>query len=268
MKRRISYLKIFLLGIVLIELTSCIALPPRQNISNDYSNNNMSQIEALSREEYDVLRATNGSAATSRFYLFIFPMGKHKTNSELYQNAYYDAVDNLPNADALILPRQHIKKFVLPLILINYSRREVTVSGVGISVKDKIMENLDLDVPFMIANDYHLKTTFKNNEPGIPNKITSQRDFDMMFEKSTTNDENIKPTSIDFSKQYVIAVVNKGSKNNSVINANYLKVKGDEITLYCELIKGEKRPEKSQPFIILVIDKKYQGNVRLKEVKG
>jgi len=268
MKTKISYLKILLLGLVLIELTSCITLPPRQNVSNEYSINNISQIESLSREEYDVLRTTNGSAATSRFYLFIFPMGKHKTNIELYQNAYYDAVDNLPNADALILPRQHIKKFVLPLILINYSRREVTVSGVGISVKDKIMENLDLDVPFIIANDYHLKTTLKNKELGIPYKITSQRDFDMMFEKSTTNDENIKPTSIDFSKQYVIAVVNKGTKNNAAINANYLKVKGDEITLYSELIKGEKQTEKSQPFLILVVDKKYQGYVRVKEIKN
>jgi hypothetical protein len=266
MKRKNSYLKILLLGSVIIELSSCSILPNRQNVTNEYSINNTSQIEALRREDYDVLRTTTGSAATSRFYLFIFPMGKHKTNTELYQNAYYDAVDNLPNADALILPRQHIKKFVLPLILFNYSRREVTVTGVGISVKDKIMENLDLDVPFIIANDYGVKTTYdhKLSNP----RITTQRDFDLIFDKSTTTDENLTPTNIDFSKQYVIAIINKASKNNSVINVNYLKVQGDEITLYYNVVKGDKQTAKTHPFIILVVDKKYQGNVRLNEVKN
>jgi hypothetical protein len=268
MNRKNIYLLMLLLSVVIIALSSCsVALPHRQNITNEYSINNISQIEALRREDYDVLRTTSGSAATSRFYLFIFPMGKHKTNTELYQNAYYDAVDNLPNADALILPRQHIKKFVLPLILLNYSRREVIVSGVGISVKNKIMENLDVDVPFIVAKDYCVKATPANIKLGNP-KITTQHDFDLIFEKSTAMDENLKPTSIDFSKQYVIAIINKATKINSVINVNYLKVQGDEITLYYKTVKGQKQTEKTQPFIILVIDKKYQGNIRLNEAKN
>jgi hypothetical protein len=264
--KKSSSLRILLLSIAVIELSSCSVLPNRQNVTNEYSINNISQIEALTREDYDVLRTTSGSAATSRFYLFIFPMGKHKTNTELYQNAYYDAVDNLPNADALILPRQHIKKFVLPLILLNYSRREVTVTGVGISVKNKIMENLDLDVPFIVARDYSVKTTF-DHKLSSP-KITTQHDFDLIFDKSTTIDENLTPTNIDFSKQYVITIINKASKNNSVINVNYLKVQGDEITLYYNEVKGDKQTDKTHPFIILVVDKKYQGNVRLNEVKN
>lgn len=269
MNRTNGYLVMLVLSIVITALSSCsVVLPNRQNVSNEYSINNISQIEALKREDYDVLRTTTGSAATSRFYLFIFPMGKHKTNIELYQNAYYDAVNNLPNADALILPRQQIKKFVIPLILLNYSRREVTVSGVGISVKDKILENLDLDVPFIIAKGYSVKTTLKGKKLDFPNKITSQRDFDSIFEKSTTMDENSDPTSIDFSKQYVIAIANKASRNNSVINANYLKVQGDEITLYSKLVKGEKQAEKSHAFIILIVDKKYQGIVKINMAKN
>jgi hypothetical protein len=267
MERINSYLKILLLGSAIIELSSCSILPGRQNVTNEYSINNITQIESLRREDYEVLRTTTGSAATSRFYLFIFPMGKHKTNSELYQNAYYDAVDNLPNADALILPRQHIKKFVLPLIILNYSRREVIVSGVGISVKNKIMENLDVDVPFILAKDYSVKTTSKNIKLSNP-KITTQLDFDSIFEKSPAMDKNLNPTSIDFSKQYVIAIVNKATKNNSLIIADYLKVQGDAITLYYKIVNGEKQADKRQPFIILVVDKKYQGNIRINEVKN
>jgi hypothetical protein len=267
MKRKNYFFKILFLCSAIIELSSCsVTLPHRQNLSNEISITNITQIEALKREDYNVLRTTSGSASTSRFYVLFFPIGKHKTNTELYENAYYDAVDNLPNADALILPRQKIKKFIIPLILLNYSKREVTVSGVGISVKDKIMENLDSDVPFIIAKNYSLKTNLNIKQLNCP-KITTQFEFERIFEKSTTMDETGKPTSIDFSKQYVIAIVSKATKNNTVIYANNLKVRSDEITLYYSIEEGEKQTSKMQPFVILVVDKKYQGNLRTNEVK-
>ncbi|MFH0755720.1 MAG: DUF6567 family protein [Bacteroidota bacterium] len=261
-----NYLKILLLCSAVTGLSSCsVSLPLKQNQSNEISINNTSQIEALNREEYNVLRTTTGSASTSRFYILFFPLGKYKTNVELYENAYYKAVDNLPNADALILPRQEIKRFIIPLILFNYSNREVTVSGVGISVKDKVMENIDSDVPFSIARDYCLKTTLKSKQLSNP-KITTQKEFERIFQKSTTMDENSSPTSIDFSKQYVIAIVDRATKNKTVINADNLKVRGDDMTLFYKIEEGEKQTCKIQPSIILVIDKKYQGEIRLKKV--
>jgi len=136
---------LLLLSASILVFSSCsVTLPffsrTNQNQSNEFSISNSSQIEALHSNDYDVLQTTTGSASTSRFYFLFFPIGKHKSNSELFENAYYEAVDNLPNADALILPRQKIKKFTVPLLLVNYNRREVTVSGVGISVKDKVKE--------------------------------------------------------------------------------------------------------------------------------
>ena len=67
----------------------------------------------------------------------IFPIGNHKSNSELYDNAYYNAIEKIPEADGLILPRQKNRKLIIPLILINYYRRDIVVSGVAISVKGK-----------------------------------------------------------------------------------------------------------------------------------
>jgi len=136
---------LLLLSASILVFSSCsVTLPffsrTNQNQSNEFSISNSSQIEALHSNDYDVLQTTTGSASTSRFYFLFFPIGKHKSNSELFENAYYEAVDNLPNADALILPRQRIKKFTVPLLLVNYNRREVTVTGVGISVKDKVQE--------------------------------------------------------------------------------------------------------------------------------
>lgn len=143
--KKTNFKNLLIISLVIIVLSSCsVSLPifsrTNQNQSNEFSVNNSSQIEALQSKDYNVLQTTTGSASTSRFYFLFFPIGKHKTNSELYESAYYDAVDNLPNADALILPRQQIKKFTVPLLLVNYNRREVTVSGVGISVKDKVQE--------------------------------------------------------------------------------------------------------------------------------
>ncbi|MFA6127726.1 MAG: DUF6567 family protein [Bacteroidales bacterium] len=145
MIKKTIFQNLLILSLVIIVLSSCsVSLPifsrTNQNQSNEFSINNAAQIEALQSKDYNVLQTTTGSASTSRFYLLFFPIGKHKTNTELYESAYYNAVDNLPNADALILPRQQIKKFTVPLLLVNYNKREVTVTGVGISVKDKVQE--------------------------------------------------------------------------------------------------------------------------------
>jgi hypothetical protein len=142
MIKKTNFKNLLILSLVIIVLSSCsVSLPilsrTNQNQSNEFSINNASQIEALKRDDYNVLQTTTGCASTFRFYILFFPIGKYKTNLELYETAYYDAVNNLPNADALILPRQQIKKFTVPLLLINFNKREVTVSGVGISVKDK-----------------------------------------------------------------------------------------------------------------------------------
>ncbi|WP_339794451.1 hypothetical protein [uncultured Imperialibacter sp.] len=141
--------KVSLVILVSTLLASCsLTLPRYSNQPTGVTiNNDNAQIEALKREEYRVLKKTEGKASTTRFYLLFIPIGKHKSNSELFENAYYQAVDNLPNADALILPRQKIEKFTLPLLLFNFNRRTTTVSGLGVSVNDKLSENQDSEKP-------------------------------------------------------------------------------------------------------------------------
>ena len=136
--------KSYLLGLVVMFIMfSCAVTLPRSSKTTigEIGTNDIAQIESLKREEYTVLRTSTGKASTTRCYILFIPIGKHKTNGELFDNAYYAAVENLPNADALILPRQKTKKLTIPLLLFNYNRRTTTVTGVGISVKDKILEN-------------------------------------------------------------------------------------------------------------------------------
>ena len=132
-------MRFLLLSLSVILLSSCSILNPNLGSTNTAVSieNNTSHIEALKRDEYDVMKTTTGKASSSTFYLLFFPIGKHKSGEELYNSAYYKAVENLPNSDALILPRTKNKKFFIPLILINYSRRTTEVSGLGVSVKGK-----------------------------------------------------------------------------------------------------------------------------------
>jgi hypothetical protein len=267
MSRKNSLKLAVLLSTTLMCFSSCLTLPSlhrtAQTQTNEISINNTSQIEALKREDYNVLRTTTGSASTTTIRILFFPIGKYKTNSELYENAYADAIDNLPNADALILPRQQTKKLTIPLILVNYSTRKVTVTGVGISVKNKVMENMDSDVPFVTAKNYSIKNSFKNKQSGS-SVITNQMEFDRIFEMQASADADQKPLKIDFSKQYVIAIIDKASRNKAVMYANELKLQSNEMTLYYKKEEGEKQTDKTQPFLLLVVDKKYQGNLKIK----
>ncbi len=100
---------------------------------NPYLN---SSVEPLKRSEYKVLNSTTGTATSKQLYLLFFPIGKSKTTQELESNAYYNAVDNCKGADALILPKTEYKRFSIPLILLNYSSRKVTVKGRGVQLKE------------------------------------------------------------------------------------------------------------------------------------
>lgn len=260
---------IAVIAIISTLLSSCLSLPSfsrrNQSLNNEISINTVtSQIEALRREDYNTLRTTTGSSSTTRFSILFFPIGKYKTNSELYENAYYDAVDNLPNADALILPRQQITKVTIPLILVNYSKRKITVTGVGISVKGKVLENNETDVPFTIAEHYEVKKDV-NIKQLSKSKITNQLEFESMFEKiPANNNEANTPTAIDFSKQYVIAVIRKPTRRNTLIKARSLKIDRDQITLAYKTEEGEKMDKKAHPLLLLLIDKKFQGDITLK----
>jgi hypothetical protein len=138
------------------------------------------------------------------------------------------------------------------------------VSGIGLSVKDKIMENEESDVPFAVARDYRVKDTFTDRKLKNP-KITSQQGFEKIFEKSPVTDENNISTPIDFSNQYVIALVGKPTKNNLSYYVNNLKLKRDVLTLHHGKDAGEKLSYKIRPTLILIVDKKYQGKINLKE---
>lgn len=84
---------------------------------------------------------------------------------------------------------------------------------------------------------------------------------------ATTMGENGKPTPVDFSKEFVIAQIEDPSNQSVELkpvsirkNANILEVK------YRKLV-GENQSYTNQTAMILIIDKKYEGDVNFVEVK-
>ena len=150
----------------------------------------------------------------------------------------------------------------MALILLNISKRTTTVSGLGISVNDKALENIESAIPYTIANNYVLTEKTEINDLKS-HKITTQNEFDKYFELKTSTlvDQTKK---IDFSREYAIVVSEKASKKHIEYDVNYLKIKGSKINFSYNIEKSEKRKKTQQSFLIIVLNKKYQGDIRVK----
>lgn len=72
------------------------------------------------------------------------------------------------------------------------------------------------------------------------------------------------PTSINFENQYVIAVTLPETDTDTDINLVSLKkAANSDIILTYKVITGEKRSYTIVPVRLLIVDKKYDGNVKL-----
>ena len=71
------------------------------------------------------------------------------------------------------------------------------------------------------------------------------------------------PKAIDFSKQYVIAIIPNSSFKQTTLTVNSLVKDNREIKLYYKLTEGDLQSFESQPCLVLIIDKFYDCKVKL-----
>lgn len=122
-------------------------------------------------------------------------------------------------------------------------------------------------IPYTIAKNYFAipdvnKTTYYT--------ITTEKEFNELFGMATTMGKDGRPTDIDFSKQFVVAIICPTtdyatdfediklvkSGSNERINFSYKKVVGTE-----------KRSYSIRPMIITIIDKKYNAPIDFTEIQ-
>ena len=111
-------------------------------------------------------------------------------------------------------------------------------------------------VPFTVAEHYFFN---KGQDIPVNPKITSEELFKQLFGMATVMGENGKPTEIDFSKQFVLAVVLPVTDINTEINPVKVEEKGDTLFYHYGVKTGEKQSFSIQPLSIIILDKKYEN---------
>ena len=112
------------------------------------------------------------------------------------------------------------------------------------------------EVAFEVAKNYF----FKNDQeiPSSP-KITTAEEFGKLFGMATTMGEDGKPTEIDFTKQFVLAIVLPVTDYDTEISPMKVEEKGDSLLYTYEVKQGEQQTFSIQPVSIIILDKKYEN---------
>ena len=137
--------------------------------------------------------------------------------------------------------------FTMLLAMVACTNKPVT------AVEDNKVNN---EVAFEVAKNYF----FKNDQviPEYP-KITTEEDFNKLFGMATTMGEDGKPTAIDFTKQFVLAIVLPVTDFATEINPVKVEEKGDLLLYTYEVNTGEKQSFSIQPVSIIILDKQYEN---------
>ncbi len=121
-----------------------------------------------------------------------------------------------------------------------------------------------VDIPYIVARNYFVKNTVK--EIPLP-KIETKEEFDRLFGMAAVMGKNGKPTVVDFSTQYVIAVSKPVTEFDTRLSPVSLKRDGEKVVFTYQTTVGEKRSFTTVPFLLLVVSKEQGGTVVLNEVR-
>lgn len=115
------------------------------------------------------------------------------------------------------------------------------------------------DIPYTKANGYFVNNTVQF-VPQTP--ITSQEQFDQYFGMATVMGKDGRPTEIDFSKQFVLAVTTPETNIATEITPESLrKSDNGNLVFTYRIVQGEKQSYSTHPCLILIVSDKYKGEV-------
>ncbi len=115
-------------------------------------------------------------------------------------------------------------------------------------------------VPYKVANRYFVKNDV---EGAVPAKITTQQDFDKYFGAAAVMGKDGLPTNIDFSKEFVVAIVLPEMNKDTEIVPSSIRSNKGSVTVYYRLKEGQTLSYSIRPLQLLIVSKKNEGNVLL-----
>ena len=91
-------------------------------------------------------------------------------------------------------------------------------------------------------------------------KITTEEEFNKLFGMATVMGKDGKPTAIDFTKQFALAIVLPVTDMATEITPVKVEAKSDSLFYTYEVKTGEKQTYSIQPVSIIILDKQYEDN--------
>ncbi len=117
------------------------------------------------------------------------------------------------------------------------------------------------EVPYTLAKNYFVKNSYPDKNLHML-KITAEDKFNEIFGMATLMGENGKPTPIDFSKSFVIVLIDDTSNVSAGISVKSLVKKDNGLKLTYDLERKEKPSSAYFRYCtILIVDKKYEAPV-------
>jgi hypothetical protein len=114
------------------------------------------------------------------------------------------------------------------------------------------------DISFRVAKNYFVKNTYQKSDLNSPKIVTAEK-FDQLFGMATIMGANGKPTSIDFTKEFVIVVINdETDRTTELIPEKLEKISPKKLNFTFETKIGEQQSSYMLPCTIIIVDRKYR----------
>lgn len=129
----------------------------------------------------------------------------------------------------------------------------------------ELVEDYGTDnIRYTVAKNYFVNNSLDSLPPV---KITDEAIFNECFGMSTAMGKDGQPTAIDFSSQYVIAVTLPVTDTMTVLKPKRL-VKGSDgrLTFSYVVKRSKKMTYTMQPLLLVIVDKKHDGEVVLNAI--
>ena len=121
------------------------------------------------------------------------------------------------------------------------------------------------DIPFIVADRYFLKNSVADNVANL--KISTHEDFDSIFGMATVMDESGQPRRIDFSKQYVLALIKPETDRELSISAVKLEKDAEGTIVFTyKVTLGDERSFTVRPCLVVVVDNGNDDKVTFNEI--
>lgn len=140
----------------------------------------------------------------------------------------------------------------------NFRRISVPFIFIGISLFIASCNKENAKIDYKTADGYFILNSIEN-DGAYEKKFASREDFDKYFGMATTM--NSTPTNIDFNKDFAAAYIMPVTNLETTINVDSVIWNGHKTEMWLSIQTGDTMSYSIRPVKILLIDKKYNGEV-------